>query len=103
MQKNPPEKVGLYEKVYFWAVPIVVLRESGFPLAIADFFPLTHPARSVLIEPGDNEVFAGFTRESLKIAGCKAGTSGGRPAGASSIVLSLPIVLFPVSLVLSIS
>jgi hypothetical protein len=63
---------------------------------------LTYSAKSVLLKKGDNEVFAGFTGQSLTTL-CKAGT-GGRPAAVpASSVLSLPIVLFIVSLVLSIS
>jgi hypothetical protein len=66
-------------------------------------FLLTYSAKTVLIEKGDGEVFAGFAGQALSPPGCKAGTNSGRPAGVpASLVFSLLIVLFLVSLVLSI-
>jgi hypothetical protein len=63
---------------------------------------LTQAVKSVLLEKGDGEVFAAFSGQFLKTSGCKAGTDGGRLAGVPSLVFSLLIVLFLVSLVLSI-
>jgi hypothetical protein len=63
---------------------------------------LTFSVKPVLMEQGEDKVFAGFTRIPLKITGRGAGISDGRPAGAS-VSPFLSVLLFSVSLVLSIS
>jgi hypothetical protein len=78
----------------------VVKKIPGFHKKSCAF--LTLGVKSVLLKKGDGEVFAAFSGQFLKTSGCKAGTDSGRLAGVSSLVFSLLIVLFLVSLVLSI-